>query len=309
MIKDLFIVSLLAGIFVSGSIHAQEPGPLIVHFRFDSFQLSAAAKVAIDSFSRAVARWEDTATSSRDMVEISGYTDSIGSSGYNENLSVRRALAVKAYLVAKGLAEGRIRAAGYGKRYPLAGNGSDSERAVNRRVEIIFRRGGTDGIAGMPPVQQDSIVVPEQKENTVVSAPPKRTIYDVVMDSTVAVGSAIPLRDVNFFSGRHIPLPVCNLILDELARAMKANPRLRIHIEGHICCLPDGIDGVDLGTGRPNLSVERAKYVYDYLVRLGIAKKRMSYVGFGASGKLYPLEENEVERAENRRVEIRILAR
>lgn len=258
------------------------------------------------------------------MIVISGYTDSIGAFTYNENLSVRRALAVKAYLVAKGLAVGRIRTAGYGKRYPLAGNGSDSQRAANRRVEIFFRHERIDTVASMPPMQRDSVVavvpdtaaaqrestvVPVQRESAVVAAPPKRTIYDAVMDSTVAVGSTIPLRDVNFFPGRHIPLPVCNLILDELARAMKANPRLRIGIEGHICCLPDGIDGADLGTGQPNLSVQRAKYVYDYLARLGIAKKRMSYAGYGASGKLYPREENEVERAENRRVEIRIMAR
>lgn len=323
MIKHL-IASLISAMVLSGIVYAQEAGPLIVHFAFDSYKLSVSAKGEIDSFFRAGGRGWDTAL-------VSGYTDSVGSSDYNETLSVRRALAVRDYLVAMGLlAEGRIKTAGYGKERPVTDNGSNSERAANRRVEILFRRERAGTVAGVPHAQRDSIVtsspdtvsvhtvVPEQRDSTVVATPPssppppssaKQTIYDAVMDSSVSVGSTIPLRDVNFYPGRHIPLPVSNLILDELARAMKANRRLRIQIEGHICCLPDGIDGADLGTMQPNLSVQRAKYVYDYLVRLGIAKRRMSYTGFGASGKLYPREENEEQRAENRRVEIRIIAR
>ncbi len=333
------IAILISAIILSGNVCAQEAGPLVVHFAFDSYQLSASAKGEIDSFftmgasvGGTVGRPGHTVVTRGETALVSGYTDSIGSSGYNETLSVRRALAVKNYLVAKGLlAEDRIKTTGYGKERPVAGNGSDSERAANRRVEILFRRGHADIVAGTLPVRRDSVVAssrdtvslravaPEQRDSAVTavslsspsSAPssPKQTIYDAVMDSSVAVGSTIPLRDVNFYPGRHIPLPVSNLILDELARAMKANRRLRIQIEGHICCLPDGIDGADLGTMQPNLSVQRAKYVYDYLVRLGIAKRRMSYAGFGASGKLYPREENEEQRAENRRVEIRILAR
>jgi len=320
MIKHL-IASLIAAIVLSGNVCAQEAGPLIVHFAFDSYKLSVSAKGEIDSFFNASRGWETAL--------VSGYTDSIGSSSYNENLSVRRALAVRDYLVGKGLlAEGRIKTAGYGKERPVDGNGSDSERAANRRVEILFRRERAATVVVVPPAQRDSVVIrvpdtdsvhtaaPMQRESAAAATPPppspsspKQTIYDAVMDSSVVVGSTIPLRDVNFYPGRHIPLPVSNLILDELARAMKANRRLRIQIEGHICCLPDGIDGADLGTMQPNLSVQRAKYVYDYLVRLGIAKRRMSYTGFGASGKLYPREENEEQRAENRRVEIRIMAK
>lgn len=335
MTKHLFVVSLISALVLStGNIHAQEAGPLIVHFAFDSDTLSAAAKAEIDSFLRIVQPGGDMNGHPDDSVVLSGYTDSIGAFGYNERLSVRRAGAVRSYVLDRGLAPaGRIKTAGYGMRYPVTGNGSDSGRAANRRVEIFFHRGGVHIVTGLPEVQRRSInevvrdsmpavaaegaVVPGQKEapvvatrdSAVVPGPPKRSLYDVVMDSSVAVGSTIPLRDVNFYPGRHIPLPSAARILDELARAMKANHRLRISIEGHICCLPEGIDGADLETMQPNLSVQRAKYVYEYLARFGIGKRRMSYMGFGASGKLYPREENEMERAENRRVEIRILAR
>jgi len=65
-----------------------------------------------------------------------GHTDSIGSDAYNQRLSVRRAEAVKAYLVSKGIERNRVYTEGKGEKQPVADNRTKEGRAKNRRVEI-----------------------------------------------------------------------------------------------------------------------------------------------------------------------------
>ncbi|MES2831149.1 MAG: OmpA family protein [Pseudomonadota bacterium] len=65
-----------------------------------------------------------------------GHTDSVGSDAYNQKLSVRRAEAVKAYMVTKGIEANRVYTEGKGEKQPVATNKSAAGRAQNRRVEI-----------------------------------------------------------------------------------------------------------------------------------------------------------------------------
>ncbi len=65
-----------------------------------------------------------------------GHTDSIGSDAYNQKLSVKRAEAVKAYLVSKGIEKNRVYTEGKGKKQPVADNKTKEGQAKNRRVEI-----------------------------------------------------------------------------------------------------------------------------------------------------------------------------
>ena len=65
-----------------------------------------------------------------------GHTDSIGSDAYNQKLSVRRAEAIKSYLVSKGVEANRIYTEGKGEKQPIASNKTKDGRAKNRRVEI-----------------------------------------------------------------------------------------------------------------------------------------------------------------------------
>ncbi len=65
-----------------------------------------------------------------------GHTDAIGTDAYNQKLSVKRADAVKAYLVSKGIEKNRVYTEGKGEKQPVADNKTKEGQAKNRRVEI-----------------------------------------------------------------------------------------------------------------------------------------------------------------------------
>ncbi|MBI3778018.1 MAG: OmpA family protein [Gammaproteobacteria bacterium] len=74
-----------------------------------------------------------------EQVTVTGHTDSAGASDYNRKLSERRAEAVKAYLVSKGLSGDRIVTKGAGDSEPVASNKTAAGRTQNRRVDIDIR--------------------------------------------------------------------------------------------------------------------------------------------------------------------------
>jgi OOP family OmpA-OmpF porin len=69
-------------------------------------------------------------------INVIGHTDSVGPEEYNQQLSVRRATAVKDYMVSQGIDAGIIDVSGQGESSPVADNGTKEGRAQNRRVEI-----------------------------------------------------------------------------------------------------------------------------------------------------------------------------
>jgi OOP family OmpA-OmpF porin len=69
-------------------------------------------------------------------LSVNGHTDSIGSSRYNNALSMRRAKAVAAYLMKKGISKNRLMINGYGLTRPTASNQTREGRKLNRRVAL-----------------------------------------------------------------------------------------------------------------------------------------------------------------------------
>jgi outer membrane protein OmpA-like peptidoglycan-associated protein len=81
-------------------------------------------------------------------VQIDGFTDSVGTDSYNDELSQRRANSVKSALLSRGVDSSRIGTEGYGKAYPVANNIDSGGRQLNRRVEVVI--GGENGLGVSP---------------------------------------------------------------------------------------------------------------------------------------------------------------
>jgi outer membrane protein OmpA-like peptidoglycan-associated protein len=72
-------------------------------------------------------------------VELRGHTDSVGGESYNQALSLRRAEAVKVWLVACGVPEMQITTVGMGQVEPLSREDNEDARSANRRTEFWLR--------------------------------------------------------------------------------------------------------------------------------------------------------------------------
>ncbi|MES2532610.1 MAG: OmpA family protein [Pseudomonadota bacterium] len=99
-------------------------------FDFDKSVLKPEGRAKLDDL---VSKIRDV---NLEVIIAVGHTDSIGSDAYNQRLSVRRAEAVKAYLVTKGIERNRVYTEGKGEKQPVADNKTAEGRAKNRRVEI-----------------------------------------------------------------------------------------------------------------------------------------------------------------------------
>jgi OOP family OmpA-OmpF porin len=99
-------------------------------FDFDKYVLKPKGRATLDDL---VSKIKDV---NLEVIIAVGHTDWIGTVAYNQKLSVRRAGAVKAYLVSKGIEKNRIYTEGKGKSQPIADNRTAAGRAQNRRVEI-----------------------------------------------------------------------------------------------------------------------------------------------------------------------------
>jgi outer membrane protein OmpA-like peptidoglycan-associated protein len=114
----------------------EEEGRMIISlsgvlFETGGNQLSGAAQTRLDTVAQALAAYPD-----RNIV-IEGHTDATGSDAANQDLSQRRADAVRSYLESRGVPAERMRAVGRGESAPIASNESTEGRANNRRVEVI----------------------------------------------------------------------------------------------------------------------------------------------------------------------------
>ncbi|MHB1143107.1 MAG: OmpA family protein [Sulfuricaulis sp.] len=100
-------------------------------FDFDQAVLRAEDKQRLDAAVAQLKTLPDDA-----IIQVTGYTDSIGTEEYNRELSMRRAQAARDYLVSNGVTENRIVLSGMGESNPIASNDTAEGRAMNRRVEV-----------------------------------------------------------------------------------------------------------------------------------------------------------------------------
>ena len=112
-------------------------------FPFDSAELQPGAERTLDRLAQYLRDNPDY------LVLIEGHTDATGDAGYNQQLSERRADAVRAALAQRGIGRDRVRSVGLGEDYPVASNAQPEGRAQNRRVEVVIAEGQ------MPPTRDE----------------------------------------------------------------------------------------------------------------------------------------------------------
>lgn len=103
-----------------------------VSFDFNSSSVKPAFYRTLDKVSDIVARYNRTS------IRVVGHTDSVGSSQYNQHLSLDRANAVAWYLEDRGVHPDRVSAEGRGESQPRASNENEAGRQLNRRVELLI---------------------------------------------------------------------------------------------------------------------------------------------------------------------------
>lgn len=263
----------------------------IIHFDLNRYDIRSVDIACLDSLA---------ATRGIVSITLAGHADSTGSDRYNDSLSLLRAEATHRLLLSKGLPDSLFKSIeGYGSHRPY----DPDDPAANRRVEIIVirnsRKGVTPALVEEPVGEQGAA----GEKGTAVAG-----LQQAFSDTTHLTGKNVILHNVNFYGDRHTPLPEAYPELQQLLTVMKQHSRMVIQIQGYVCCMREGLDGRDADNPSEPLSVQRAKFVYDFLVDGGIARSRLSYKGFGASNKIFPLERTEEERRANRRVEVKIIS-
>lgn len=114
-----------------------------ITFGFLSDTITAGSRPALDRAASVMLTYPGI------RIEIQGHTDDEGDPLLNEALSLRRAEAVRQYLIRAGVPAQRLRAAGFGGSRPIADNRSSAGKAKNRRIELVLIT-GTDAIEAAP---------------------------------------------------------------------------------------------------------------------------------------------------------------
>ncbi|RZJ73128.1 MAG: OmpA family protein [Flavobacterium sp.] len=217
-----------------------------------------------------------------EVYKIYAYADSTAGSQYNLDLSKRRAVNVFKFLKKNSIKVSEIaEVRGFGETNVF------SENLSNDRLAIIYYTKKTEG--------RVAATLPPEITQSVIDKPldPEKTIY------TAGKGDKIIIKGLYFYTDEARIVPASLPVLEQLASAMKSNPKLKIDIQGHMCCSED----------KTNLSGDRARTVYQLLLKNGIDRSRMTFKGFGSSRPIYKLpENNDEEMAANKRVEIEIVA-
>jgi outer membrane protein OmpA-like peptidoglycan-associated protein len=207
-------------------------------------------------------------TKINEVFQIEGYCDSVDTQNYNKKLAERRIDNVLKLL---------------------------NSSAISIKKELQKNAIGKD-------FQQSKI----QDENRKVviyysEIPPKKAtseLYDKIKNAKV--GDFVKLPNIYFYNNSARTVSKSEPTMYDLLCVLEENPKLKIEIQGHICC--QTVSDVN------DISTARAKAIYNFLIRNKIDRKRMSYKGYGTTKPIFPIpEKNEAEANENRRVEIQIV--
>ncbi|MBF0693475.1 MAG: OmpA family protein [Flavobacterium sp.] len=266
-----------------------------VYFATDSHQLSPAETASLND-------WINANKNSK-ILGIHGFTDEDGSTGYNDTLAKKRVDEIYNQIAKRVTFREDFRTRSFGEKHQLSAKKSENRKVTLFYIEAkdLAREDEILGIAKPKPVAK-----PRVFPKNVALRNPDGTVTEFKLDTVfmrqidqAKPGEMLKLEDLNFRINTFAILPESRPKLYELLIVLQDNQRLKVEIQGHLCCMPHD---------RTDLSTQRAKAIYNFLVSNKISKSRLSYKGFGSTQPKFPIpEKNEAERAANRRVEILIV--
>lgn len=203
-----------------------------------------------------------------EITKLLGFCDSIDTKDYNKYLAERRIANVRDLLEKSGLKFSKnLEKIAFGKDFKQS-----KIQAENRKVTIFYAE-----------------IVPKPVESELTKQ---------IKNSKV--GETIKLPNIYFFNNSARIVPKSESTLYDLLCALVDNPKIKIEIQGHICCQTEA--------DKNDVSTARARAIYNYLLRNKIDRKRLNFKGFGISKPIHKIpERSQAEEDENRRVEILIL--
>lgn len=246
----IIFLSLSMTILWSNAVMAQDNEiQFNIYFAHDQYSLEAEQRTLLDSLLALPDK-------ERYDIHINGFTNDIGSAQYNLELSRKRAEHVKklmrTFTIISSIGKGEL----------------GGEDAANRRVEIIFH-----------PKSMHVAVAGEIIEPPLYSLP----VIDLSQRFTMPkVGEKIALDGILFYPDQDVIMDQSKEVLEQLVSLLNAHRGLKFKIMGHICCGdPErpGMDVINTRTGQQDLSYARARSVYLYLLKKGIDRKRMRFMG------------------------------
>jgi outer membrane protein OmpA-like peptidoglycan-associated protein len=313
-------------------------GKTVIQFESNSSEIRSDQTTKLDSI---LSKTNDVNVLS---FQISAHTDLVGSEAYNKRLSEKRASSARAYLLSKGVSPSRIAVSYFGEQRPVSYTINEQDNQLNRRAEInilspkssVWITGRTidkdskQGIQSMVKMHskfwKDSIQTNEKGHFKILVPQGEVIGLDIIAPnyildmqmlkisntkdqkahiielSKVTIGSKFDLNRLFFVGDKDLLLPGSFNILPLLYEFMESNSNTCISIHGHIN-LPN-TNKTQINTHYHDLSIARARRVYNYLLSRGINADRMIYKGFGNWEMVYPTAREEHLMAQNRRVEI-----
>lgn len=212
-----------------------------------------------------------TETIDIERMSIYGFCDDRGTIDYNQKLSDRRANAIRDIIA--------------------------NYRNTNIKPEVVNSNGkGEVALTTEEQALFNELRTLNRKVTIVIA--PKKLIAGSFFGEDLNAGDLINLENLNFKMGLRYLTEDSKETLKELADYLAKRTDIFFTINGHVCCTANGKDSRDKETGKKNLSVVRAKYIRDYLVKNGVDASRIRYQGLAGR---YNLNAGD---SEDRRVEL-----
>jgi len=264
--RALACIGVFLAVTLAARAQRRSRDTLTVYFTFDQHGLRQEEAARLDAFIRRVNPATDT-------LFVSGYTDTVGTSSYNQSLSMRRAQQVATFTGSHHIPTVIF---AVGEREQTEGGDS-----VNRRVVVI--RSYPAAPANTPP--------------TPSTTPPTDT------STAGRPDSVITLKDINFYEDQAILTESSRTFLPRYIQVLRQYRSDYIEVDG-FCNSTQPVT-------EPNdplfkLSIKRAKLIYDILVDEGFDPSHLSYKGMGNTRSKFAHPVTAEEMHANMRVEVLI---